>query len=116
MYESRAMPPLPAGAFYRRVAAHLAVALTIGGGSLLVGIGGYRYFEGLSWLDAFVNAAMLLGGEGPLKSPVTDGGKWFAGAYALYSGVVFIAVTGLLLAPFGHRLLHVFHWEMDRAE
>jgi hypothetical protein len=72
---------------------------------------GYEYYEQLSWRDAFLNAAMLLGGMGPVNAPATPGGKLFAGLYALYAGLVFLIVAGLLLAPVVHRILHRFHWE-----
>ena len=68
-----------------------------------------------AWIDAFVNAAMLLGGMGPVNPLQTDAGKLFAGLYALYAGLVFLAVAGLLLAPFAHRLLHWFHWDSDQG-
>jgi hypothetical protein len=80
------------------------------GGSLLIGMIGYKYFERWSWIDAFVNAAMLLGGMGPVNAPQTPGGKVFAGLYALYAGLLFLVVAGLLLAPLLHRFLHRFHW------
>jgi len=86
-----------------------ATALVLG--SLGVGMAGYARFEGLAWRDAFLNAAMLLGGMGPVESPQTDAGKLFAGVYALYAGLVFLVGTGLLLIPVFHRLLHKFHWE-----
>ena len=111
MYESRRQHPLSKAAYYHRLANHAAVAMLLVGGSLLAGMAGYRYLEQMNWLDAFINAAMLLGGEGPLTAPGTVEGKLFTGLYALYSGVVFIAVAGLLLTPVGHRLLHKFHWE-----
>jgi hypothetical protein len=72
---------------------------------------GYMYFERLGWLDAFLNAAMLLGGMGPVNSLRTAGGKLFAGLYALYAGLVFLVVAGILFAPLVHRLFHRFHWE-----
>jgi hypothetical protein len=77
--------------------------------SLLIGVWGYWYFEGLEALDAFLNAAMLLGGMGPLESPHTTGGKIFAGLYALYSGMIVLVAAGVLLAPVLHRFLHRFH-------
>jgi hypothetical protein len=73
---------------------------------------GYVYFEGLSWTDAFLNAAMLLGGMGPVNNPVTEGGKLFAGTYALFAGVVFLIVAGIMAGPVVHRVLHRFHWEV----
>ena len=79
--------------------------------SVLLGMIGYRYLEDLAWRDAFLNCAMLLGGMGPVDMPKTDGGKLFAGLYALYAGLVFILVLGLIFAPMLHRLLHKFHWD-----
>lgn len=72
---------------------------------------GYRVFESLAWIDAFLNAAMLLGGMGPIDAPRTEFGKLFAGAYALYCGLVVVISAGIILAPIGHRLLHHFHYE-----
>jgi hypothetical protein len=74
---------------------------------------GYAHFENLAWRDAFLNAAMLLGGMGPVAAPVTDGGKIFAGIYALYSGLVFLISASLLLAPVVHRWMHRFHWDAE---
>jgi hypothetical protein len=88
---------------------HFGVALTLMAFSLLLGMGGYVYFESLSWTDAFLNAAMLLGGMGPVNAPMTEGGKLFAGWYALYAGLVFLIVAGVLGAPVVHRVLHRFH-------
>ena len=110
VFEHRHVPLLPRPMFLRRLANHFAIALAVLGVSLIVGMAGYEYFEELSWRDAFLNAAMLLGGEGPVESPQTPGGKVFAGLYALYAGVIFIIVTGIVLAPVVHRLLHRFHW------
>ena len=79
-----------------------------------MGMIGYRYFEGLSWRDAFLHAAVLLGGMGLVEVPQTPSGKVFAGVFALYAGVAFVAVTGIVLAPIVHRLLHRFHWDDER--
>jgi len=111
MYESRKQPPLARVHFVRRLALHLASAAALLVGSLLIGMAGYAYFEGLAWRDAFVNSAMLLGGMGPVDAPRTDGGKIFAGLYALYAGLVFIVAAGLVFIPLLHRLLHKFHWD-----
>ena len=78
---------------------------------MLAGMAGYRYFEGMDWIDAFANASMILSGMGPLTPLQTAGGKLFAGFYALYSGLALIMATGILLAPVVHRLLHRFHVE-----
>ena len=111
MYEHRQQPPLSHRAFLWRVGKHLAIAMLIIVGSLIGGMAGYVYFEGLSWLDAFLNASMLLGGMGPIWSPATPGGKAFAGLYALYAGMVFLVVASIILAPVVHRVLHRFHWD-----
>jgi hypothetical protein len=84
--------------------------------SLFAGMVGYHDFEHLSWLDAFLNASMLLGGMGPVTNPVTPVGKLFAGTYALYCGLVVIIVAGIVLAPVAHRVLHRFHLEFDETE
>ncbi len=72
---------------------------------------GYWYFESLNWLDAFLNAAMLLGGMGPVESPQTPGGKLFAGIYAIYAGMVLLVTAGIFFTPVVHRFLHRFHLE-----
>ena len=113
MYEHRKLRPLSFAAFLARVGRHAALSSLILLGSLLVGMAGYQYFEHLNWRDAFLNASMLLGGMGPVESPQSDGGKLFAGLYALYCGVVFIGVSGIMLAPLAHRVLHRFHWEQS---
>jgi hypothetical protein len=114
MYEHRRERLLPRAAFLRRVALHLGAAGLVVAGSLLAGMAGYVYWEGIGWLDAFLNVAMLLGGMGPIWSPATVGGKVFAGLYALYAGLVFLVVAGIVLAPLVHRVLHRFHME-DKA-
>ena len=97
--------------FARRLGLHMAAAVALLAASLGIGMLGYRALEGLSWLDAFLNAAMLLGGMGPVDLPKTAGGKLFAGFYALYAGLVFIATAALVLSPVLHRVLHRFHWD-----
>ncbi len=89
------------------------LALTV---SLAIGIAGYHYFEGLPVIDAFANAAMILSGMGPLNQLSTTGGKLFAGIYALFSGLTFITVVGVVLSPIVHRVFHRFHLELERQE
>jgi hypothetical protein len=89
----------------------MAAALALFLVSLLPGMAGYAYFEHLAWRDAFLNSAMLMGGMGPVDTPRTDGGKLFAGLYALYAGLVFLVGAGLIFAPVVHRVMHKFHWE-----
>lgn len=114
MYEPRAQPPLPRSRFVRRVLLHGAIALLLLAVSILAGMAGYSHFENLPWRDGFLNSAMLLGGMGPVNPPRTDAGKLFAGFYALYAGLVFIVMAGLVFAPVFHRLLHKFHWDEDQ--
>jgi len=110
MYEARHQRPLSRAAFVRRVVWHLFAATALVAISLAIGILGYHSFERLSVIDAFLNAAMLLGGMGPVDLPHTDAGKIFAALYALYSGIVFLLASTVLVAPFLHRLLHRLHW------
>jgi len=93
---------------------HAAAAVFLLLVSIIIGMAGYEYFEQLSWRSAFLNSAMLLGGMGPVDAPYTDGGKLFAGIYALYAGLVFIVIAGLILAPLVHRIMHKFHWAQDQ--
>ena len=113
MYEAKVLPPIPRERFARRVLLHAAAALVVLAFSLALGMVGYEYFENLSWRDAFLNAAMLMGGMGPVDAPRTDGGKLFAGLYALYAGLVFLVAAGLVFSPIVHRLMHKFHWEQN---
>lgn len=111
MYESRREAPISPGSFLLRLIGHLAVAFGLLATSLAVGMLGYVLFEKLSWIDAFLNAAMLLGGMGPVDPPQTSAGKLFAGLYALYAGLAFIVTAALLFTPILHRLMHHFHWD-----
>ncbi len=104
------------GAFLKRLGRSFAVVTGLIGLSLLGGMVGYRYFEGMPWIDAFANAAMILSGMGPLCELKTAGGKLFAGGYALFSGLAFILAAGLLLAPMLHRTLHHFHLDEEDWE
>ena len=108
-YESLRHPLLPWKGFVRRMAWHVGWAAGLVLGSLAIGMCGYRGLEGLAWSDAFLDSAMLLAGMGPIHPPLTLAGKVFAGCYALYAGLVFLVVAGLLLAPAAHRVLHHFH-------
>lgn len=109
MYEHKRKPILTPAQFGTRMAWHFAFAAALVGLSLFVGMWGYHHYEGLRWLDGFVNAAMLLGGMGPVNPLNTDAGKLFAGIYALYAGLVFLIVAGVLMAPVIHRIAHRVH-------
>jgi hypothetical protein len=110
-FEHRSQPVIAPHRFMVRLAHSGIIAVAFIAVSLCVGMVGYHQLEGLSWIDAFLNAAMLLGGMGPVNMPVTSGGKLFAGLYALYCGLAVIFVAGVMLAPIAHRLLHKFHME-----
>jgi hypothetical protein len=114
VYEPKTHPPIPRHQFVRRVLLHIVAALALLLVSLMFGMAGYEHFEQLPWRAAFLNSAMLLGGMGPVDAPQTDGGKLFAGLYALYAGLVFLVAAGLIFAPVVHRIMHRFHWEQDR--
>lgn len=109
MYERHVEPLLPLQQFWNRVARHGLVAFAIVAGSLLLGTLGYRYAEGMPWIDALLNASMILTGMGPVSPLTTTAAKLFASMYALYSGIVFVAASGILVAPFAHRILHQLH-------
>lgn len=111
MYESMHQAPLSRKEFAQRLLSHFLAALALLAGSLALGMLGYVAFEHLSWIDAFLNSSMLLGGMGPVNMPQSAAGKLFAGLYALYAGLVFIVTTALLFTPLLHRLLHRFHWD-----
>ena len=114
MYENRHAPLLARRLYVRRVGRHAAIGCALGVLSLGIGMAGYAYFEHLEWRDAFMNAAMLLGGMGPVHNPATPGGKVFAGLYALYAGLVFLITVGIVLVPVVHRLIHRFHLQEEK--
>src|SRR5512143_869952 len=111
MYEHRSEPLLPRRAFFRRLAASTSVGLALVAASLFAGMLGYHAIERLSWIDAFFNASMLLGGMGPIDHERGAGGKIFEGLYALYCGLAVISIAGIIFAPVVHRFLHKLHHE-----
>jgi hypothetical protein len=111
MYEHRKQPLLSTAKFLERVARHWLAGFGVLGFGLGVGIIGYHYIAGLSWIDSLLNASMILGGMGPVDPLKTDAAKIFASLYALFSGLAFIGIVSVLLAPFVHRLLHRVHAE-----
>jgi hypothetical protein len=114
MYEHHDEPLLPRPAFLLRMLFHASLAGAILLGSLAIGVVGYHVLEGLDWLEALLNASMILGGMGPVDALHTPAGKLFASLYALYSGVVFLAVAGVLFAPLIHRFMH--HFNLDAPD
>ena len=116
MYEHRSAPLLSPPAFYWRMAWHAAVTLSFIVFSLGLGTAGYHYCGGLAWLDALLNAAMILTGMGPVDPMRTSAAKLFATFYSLYSGVAFLTTVAVLGVPLVHRFMHKFHLEMDEGE
>ncbi len=111
MYENIHEPLLPRREFIGRMARHLVFAGAVIVASLAVGIAGYMVFAHLNFIDAFLNASMILGGMGPVDPLDNNAAKIFAGLYALYSGVVFLIAVGVIAAPVLHRILHKLHVE-----
>lgn len=109
MYEHRRHRVISTQAFVRRMLRHIAVALASIAVAWVLGACGYHFLEALPWIDAFLNAAMILGGMGPVDLMHTTAGKLFASCYALFSGIFFIGITGIVLAPVAHRVLHRLH-------
>lgn len=107
MYEHKRHHLLSWPHFIRRASRHLLVGIAIVAIADGVGTIGYHVAAGLSWLDAFLNASMILSGMGPVDHMSTPAAKVFSALYALFSGVVFIGVMGVVLAPWAHRMLHV---------
>ena len=110
-YERRGQILLPRGRYLLRVLAHFTLAAGLVAVSLVLGMAGYVRFERLSWTDAFLESAMLLGGMGPVHTPVSQAGKVFAGVFALYAGLLFLVVAAIMIGPVVHRILHRFHWD-----
>ena len=111
MYEHRKQPLLSTAKFFKRVVRHWLA----GFGVLVFGLGGgilgYHYIAGLNWIDSLLNASMILGGMGPVNPLSTNAAKIFASVYALFSGLAFLGIVSVLLAPFVHRMLHRIHAE-----
>jgi hypothetical protein len=114
MFERHHEKLLPRKAFLRRLLKYAMISLSLIVASLLIGIVGYHQLENMTWVSAFLNAAMLMGGMGPVDTLHTDAGKLFAGFYAMYCGLVLLISIGITAAPIIHRFLHHFHLEESR--
>lgn len=111
MYERRKQPLLSRGEFTKRVGRHGLVALGVLVFGLGIGVLGYHWLAHLGWIDSLLNASMILGGMGPIDPLPTNAAKLFASCYALFSGLAFVGIVSVLLAPFVHRMLHRIHAE-----
>lgn len=109
MFERKHEKIAPVPVFVRRLIVSVAIAGILAMVALFIGIAGYHWIAGLKWVDALLDASMILGGMGPVTPLTTNAAKVFASAYALFSGLVFIAVMGIVLSPIVHRVLHKFH-------
>jgi hypothetical protein len=105
------LAPLPV--FIKRLAAWYVAALIVILFALFIGVAGYHWLAGFEWIDSVLEASMILGGMGPIKELSDSGAKIFASIYALFSGLVFIGVMGVVLAPIVHRVMHSFHVDDD---
>ena len=108
-FEHKNEPLLPRNLFVKRMFKHLLLGVITILLSLIIGIFGYHYFEGIGWIDSLLNASMILGGMGPVNELHTDSGKIFASMYALFAGIIFLVTVGIIIAPAVHRFLHHLH-------
>ena len=113
MFEHKTDPLLSRFGFLKRLGNSVVISMAIVVLSLGVGSAGYHYYGRLPWVDALLNASMILTGMGPVDPMTTTAGKWFASVYALYSGIAFLRLMAVMLAPFLHRLLRKFHLDED---
>jgi len=113
MFEHRSQPLLPGHSFAWRVAWHSALASGLVAAALGLGVAGYHWLGGLPWIDALLNASMILGGMGPVDPMTTAKGKFFASFYALFSGLLFIGAASIIVAPFVHRIMHQLHMDEE---
>lgn len=112
-YEHVSQPVARLPEYLRRQLRSLGIGLVLVAVALAAGMEGYHRLVGLPWIDAFLNASMILAGMGPMAAPTTDAGKIFAGAYALFSGIAVLAIAGVIAAPLVHRFLHRMHADPD---
>ncbi len=113
MFEDKHQKIAPVAVFIKRLIICIGLAISLIACALFLGIAGYHWIAGFSWVDALLNAAMILGGMGPVNLLTNTSAKIFASLYALFSGLVFIAVMGIVFSPIAHRMLHKFHIDDD---
>jgi hypothetical protein len=116
-YEHRREPLAPIPVFAGRLLRSFALGLAVVAVSLAIGVIGYRWTGGLSWLDSLYNASMILGGMGPVdtRPVIPDAEKWFASAYALFSGFAILIIAGVMFGPVFHRFIHRFHADLPES-
>ena len=113
MNENNTLPKVRASKklFLKRLSLNILFCVMAIVASLFIGMWGYHHFEKMSWIDAYENAAMILSGMGPVAELKTNTGKVFAGSYALFSGIIFLVIMAIILAPVIHRVIHKLHME-----
>jgi hypothetical protein len=116
MFEKKHEKPAPVSVFVKRMAKSVAMAGLLVLAALSIGVSGYHWIAGFGWVDSLLEASMILGGMGPVNQLTTTGAKIFASAYALFSGLIFIGVMGIVLTPVAHRLLHKFHFDEGKKK
>ena len=116
MYEHKHEKLATPSVFVKRMLASVLIALMLITVALTIGILGYHFIAGFDWVDSLLEGSMILGGMGPINSLASSGAKLFASAYALFSGLIFIAIMGIILAPVTHRMLHRFHLDEHDLE
>jgi hypothetical protein len=114
MFEHRSDPLLPRHSFLWRVVCHILLASGLVAAALGLGVAGYHWLGGLPWIDALLNASMILGGMGPVDPMTTVAGKYFASFYALFSGLLFVGAASIVVAPFIHRVMHRLHMDEEQ--
>jgi hypothetical protein len=115
-YERRGDDLAPRTIFFKRLLGSLGIALAVIAVSLIIGIAGYHYIAGFDWIDSLLEGSMILGGMGPVKELHGNGAKVFASLYALFSGLVILALMGIMLSPVVHRIMHSFHLDEEDVE
>ena len=115
-YEHRADALAPRSIFIKRIIGSLGIALCVIAFGLTLGILGYRFIAGFGWIDSLLEASMILGGMGPVNELHGDGAKIFASVYALFSGLIVLALMGIMLSPVVHRVMHKFHVDEEDSE
>lgn len=113
MYESKHHPLLPNRQFLRRILVHVLYAIAVMAITLVIGVVAHIYLEPVSWHDAVLNTALIVGGIGPFIVPATAVGKLFFAVYSMFVGLVFVGIMGVILAPVVHRIIHKFHLDDD---
>lgn len=110
MFEKHHEKLAPLSVYFSRIGRHLLLGVVIILLTLYIGMVGYHHFEHMRWIDSFNNAAMILSDMGPATPLTSDNGKLFAGIYALFCGLIFIFIMGIIFSPIIHRFLHKFHY------